>query len=57
MPTPIEKDRKYTYGEIEKFPEHEIWELINGIPYLQARPSLPHQSWRTTAAICCLSQG
>ena len=43
MPTPIEKNRKYTYGEIEKLSDTEIWELLDGVPYLQARPSMPHQ--------------
>ena len=43
MPIAIEKDRRYTYGEIEKFPADQSWELIDGIPYMQARPSLPHQ--------------
>ncbi len=43
MPTPIEKDRKYTYGEIEKLSDTEVWELLDGVPYLQARPSMPHQ--------------
>ncbi len=37
------ENRIYTYGEILKFPENERWELIDGMPYLQARPSIEHQ--------------
>ena len=43
MSQPIEKDRKYTYGDIESYPENERWEIIEGVPYLQARPSITHQ--------------
>ena len=32
------------YGDIEKYPENERWELIDGIPYLQGQPSPLHQS-------------
>jgi Uma2 family endonuclease len=35
--------RAYTYGDLKKFPTDERWELINGIPCLQARPSFKHQ--------------
>jgi Uma2 family endonuclease len=42
-PPKLEK-RTYTYGELKKFPDDERWELINGIPYLQARPSFTHQN-------------
>ncbi len=35
--------RAYTYGDLKKFPTDERWELIAGIPYLQARPSFRHQ--------------
>jgi Uma2 family endonuclease len=33
----------YSYGDIKKFPENEKWELINGVPYLQAQPTFEHQ--------------
>lgn len=33
----------YTYGDLKNFPEDERWELVDGIPYLQARPSFDHQ--------------
>jgi Uma2 family endonuclease len=33
----------YTYGDLKKFPEDEKWELINGVPYLQAQPTTEHQ--------------
>jgi Uma2 family endonuclease len=35
--------RIYTYGDLESFPEDQSWELIDGIPYLQAKPSGTHQ--------------
>ena len=34
----------YTYGDLESFPKDETWELIDGVPYLQAEPSTTHQS-------------
>jgi Uma2 family endonuclease len=37
------EERIYTYGDLLKFPEEERWELIDGVPYLQARPSFDHQ--------------
>ncbi len=51
MSTPIEKESRYTYADLEKFPEHEIWELIDGTPYLQARPSRAHQHCLTQLII------
>jgi Uma2 family endonuclease len=36
-------DRIYTYEDLLNFPENEVWELIDGIPYLQAEPSGTHQ--------------
>jgi Uma2 family endonuclease len=38
-----ETAKLYTYGDLENFPENETWELIDGIPYLQAEPSITHQ--------------
>lgn len=35
--------RLYTYGELKGFPENERWELIDGVPYLQAQPGFEHQ--------------
>lgn len=43
MSQAIEKDKIFTYGDIENYPENEKWELIDGIPYLQAQPSPLHQ--------------
>lgn len=36
------EDRLYTWGDIEKFPDAERWELIDGIPYQLADPSGTH---------------
>jgi Uma2 family endonuclease len=33
----------YTYGELKQFPEGEKWEIINGIPHMQAQPTVEHQ--------------
>jgi len=37
------EEKKCTYGELEKYPANEIWELLEGMPILQARPTLDHQ--------------
>jgi Uma2 family endonuclease len=37
------KNAPYTYGDLKNFPEDEKWELINGVPYLQAQPAIVHQ--------------
>lgn len=37
-------NRTYAYGDLAIFPENENWELIDGIPFLQAAPSWQHQS-------------
>ena len=42
---PLSKeDRKYTYADYLKFPNYERWEIIDGIPYMQAAPTWQHQS-------------
>ena len=43
MPLLNEK-RKYTYADYLTWPEGERWEIIEGIPYMQAAPSWQHQS-------------
>ena len=42
MPLP-QKDRKYTYTDYLTWPKNENWEIIDGIPYMQAAPSWEHQ--------------
>lgn len=42
MPLPQE-EKKYTYEDYLKWSEDERWEIINGVPYLQAAPSPSHQ--------------
>lgn len=42
MPFPQE-ERKYTYADYLTWPKNERWEIINGIPYMQAAPSWEHQ--------------
>ncbi len=39
----IDKDKKYTYRDYQSWPEDERWEIIDGIPYMQAAPSWQHQ--------------
>lgn len=44
MATPKKlEDRIYTHADIESFPSQEIWELIEGVPYQLAPPSVKHQ--------------
>lgn len=42
MPLP-QKERKYTYADYLTWPKNERWEIIDGIPYMQAAPSWEHQ--------------
>lgn len=43
MPIPESKD-KYTYADYLTWPEGERWEILNGVPYMQAAPSWQHQA-------------
>lgn len=43
MPFPKAKE-KYTYADYLTWPEGERWEIINGVPYMQAAPSWQHQA-------------
>jgi Uma2 family endonuclease len=43
MPLP-EKNKKYTYADYLTWSEEERWEIINGVPYLQAAPTWQHQA-------------
>ncbi len=43
MPLPHE-NRKYTYADYLTWPENERWEIINGIPHMQAAPTWQHQA-------------
>ncbi|MCL6589409.1 MAG: Uma2 family endonuclease [Firmicutes bacterium] len=43
MPVPQE-NKKYTFSEYLTWPEGERWELIDGVPYLQAAPTWQHQA-------------
>lgn len=38
------EEKKYTYREYLQWPEDERYELIEGIPYMQAVPSWQHQA-------------
>lgn len=42
MPLPQE-DKQYSYADYLTWPEDERWEIIDGVPYLQAAPSPVHQ--------------
>ncbi|GAB6174145.1 hypothetical protein JCM15765_36230 [Paradesulfitobacterium aromaticivorans] len=42
MPLPKEGE-KYTYADYLTWPEDERWEIIDGIPYMQAAPTPVHQ--------------
>lgn len=38
------EDRKYTYADYLTWQEDNQWELIDGVPYMQAAPSWQHQA-------------
>lgn len=39
-----QENKKYTYSDYLKWPEEERWEIIEGIPYMQATPLWEHQA-------------
>ena len=43
MPLP-EQETRYTYKQYLEWPEEERWELIEGVPCMQAAPSWQHQA-------------
>ncbi len=43
MPRP-QSDKKYTYADYLAWPEDERWEIIDGVPYMQAAPTWQHQA-------------
>ena len=40
---PLPKEERYTYADLLRWSGPERYELIDGVPYLLASPSLPHQ--------------
>jgi len=38
------EDKLYNYGDYLTWPENEKWEIIRGVPYLQAAPSWQHKA-------------
>ncbi|WP_436628248.1 hypothetical protein [Desulfosporosinus nitroreducens] len=43
MLIPESKD-KYTYADYLTWPEGDRWEIIDGVPYMQAAPSWQYQA-------------
>jgi Uma2 family endonuclease len=43
VPLPQE-NKKYTYADYLTWPEEERWEIIDGVPYMQASPTWQHQA-------------
>lgn len=39
-----QENRKYTYSDYLSWPDNERWEIINGVPYMQAAPTWQHQA-------------
>jgi len=39
-----QQNKKYTYADYLSWPENERWEIIDGIPYMQAAPTWQHQA-------------
>ena len=42
MPLP-QQNKKYTYADYLMWPEDERWEIIDGVPHMQAAPTPVHQ--------------
>ena len=42
MPLPLE-ERQYTYADYLTWDEDERWEILDGVPYMQAAPLRIHQ--------------
>ncbi|MDI6915991.1 MAG: Uma2 family endonuclease, partial [Desulfitobacteriaceae bacterium] len=42
MPLP-KQGTEYTYEDYLTWPEDERWEIIDGVPYMQAAPTSIHQ--------------
>ena len=38
-----QESKSYTYEDYLNWPDDERWELIEGIPHMQATPSWQHQ--------------
>lgn len=38
------KAKRYTYADYLEFPDNEKWEIIDGVPYMQAAPTWQHQA-------------
>lgn len=43
MPVP-ESNKKYAYADYLTWPDNERWEIIDGVPYMQAAPIWQHQA-------------
>ncbi|OQA20024.1 MAG: hypothetical protein BWY64_00485 [bacterium ADurb.Bin363] len=44
MSDPLKKEKKiYTFADYMTWPDNELWEIIDGIPYNMAPPSTGHQ--------------
>ncbi|MDA8226719.1 MAG: Uma2 family endonuclease [Desulfitobacterium hafniense] len=40
----LQEGRKYTYADYLTWPDEERWEIIDGVPYMQAAPTWQHQA-------------
>ena len=43
MSQALKLNKKYTYADLMNWPEDERWELIDGVPYAMAAPTINHQ--------------
>ena len=39
-----QENKRYTYADYLTWPENESWEIIDGVPYMQASPTWQHQA-------------
>ncbi|HOJ09541.1 MAG TPA: Uma2 family endonuclease [Clostridiales bacterium] len=44
MSLPKKEDKQYTYADYLTWPEDKRWEIIDGVPYMQAAPTWQHQA-------------
>lgn len=44
LPEPQESNKKYTYADYLTWPEDEMWEIIDGVPYRMFAPTWQHQA-------------
>ena len=42
--TELTPERVFTWADLRSWPQDELWELIDGVPYAMTTPSVVHQT-------------